>query len=262
MNLRARGFIQYSVTVLEANADALAALAKTETDFWWSRGMRRILFRLLDPLVAGRSIRRALEAGFGTGTTAQVLRDRYEWDVCPLAVGWEGSPGVRDLVQCEIEALPFRRDAFEAVLVLDVLAHVREGKEDAPLAEFMRVLAPGGLLVVRAPALRVFRSRHSQFTGEVHRYTRSALIELVERHGVRVMRSSYMNALLAPGAFVKFRFWEPLLRKPPASGVVRRARVIDNMLSASLALESFWLGSGLNLPVGQSVLLIGEKPAR
>ncbi len=248
--------------MLEVNAEALAELARIETDFWWSRGMRRILFRLLDPLVAGRSVRRALEAGFGTGTTARILRERYEWDVYPLAVGWKGAVGVRDLVECELEGLPFRREAFEAVLVLDLLAHVREGKEDGPLAELMRVLAPGGLLVVRAPALRVFRSRHSQFVGEVRRYTRSSLIALVERHGVRVMRSSYVNSLLAPAALVKFRLWEPLLRKPPAGGGAPRAPLVDKLASASLALESFWVGSGLNLPVGQSVLLIGEKPGR
>ena len=77
--------------------------------------------------------------------------------------------------------------------------------------------------------------------------------------GVRVLRCTYLNSLLMPVALLKFRLWEPLLRKPPESGVQPVAPWLDRLLFAPLAMEAAWLGTGKNFPVGQSLLLIGEK---
>jgi hypothetical protein len=77
--------------------------------------------------------------------------------------------------------------------------------------------------------------------------------------GVRVLRCTYVNSLLLPVALAKFRVWEPLLRKPPASGVEPVAPWLDKLLYAPLALEAAWLGAGHRFPAGQSLVLIGEK---
>ena len=57
------------------------------------------------------------------------------------------------------------------------------------------------------------------FAHERQRFTRSRLIELAERHGVKVLRCTHANSLLMPVAFAKFRPWEPLFAAEPASGV-------------------------------------------
>ena len=150
------------------NPAEFANIAKSEQDFWWYRGMRRILFRVLDPIVRRRKVRRALEAGCGTGYMAQVLEQRYQWPMVPIDLGWEGLEfgrrlGVERLCQANICNLPFPSAAFDAVVSLDVIVHLPRGEEDRPMAEFARVLAPGGLLVIRAAALDILRSRHSQF---------------------------------------------------------------------------------------------------
>ena len=44
------------------NPAEFANIAKSEKTFWWYRGMRRILFGLLDPFLTGRRVERALEA--------------------------------------------------------------------------------------------------------------------------------------------------------------------------------------------------------
>jgi hypothetical protein len=67
----------------------------------------------------------------------------------------------------------------------------------------------------------MLRSRHSQFAFERQRFTRRRLMGSVTGAGVRVLRCTYVNSLLLPVALAKFRVWEPLLRKPPASGVNR-----------------------------------------
>ena len=50
---------------------------------------------------------------------------------------------------------------------------------------------------------------------------------------------------------------------PVVSSAETRAVVapwLDNLLYMPLALEAEWLGAGLNFPLGQSLLLIAEKP--
>ncbi len=60
---------------------------------------------------------------------------------------------------------------------------------------------------------------------------------------------------------MKFRVWEPLLRRPPASGVEPVPPWLDRFLYSALALEARFLGAGGSFPVGQSLVLIGEKAA-
>src|SRR5438128_833074 len=100
-------------------------IARAERDFWWYRGMRRILFRILDPLVAGRTFKRVLEAGCGTGYFAQVFQQRYGLPVFPIDLGREGllrarNAGVERLAQADLAALPFPNGAFDLTLSLDV----------------------------------------------------------------------------------------------------------------------------------------------
>ena len=121
------------------------------------------------------------------------------------------------------------------------------------------VLAPGGLLILRTAALDALRSRHSQFVCERQRFTRARLAEATQRSGIRVLRCTYANSLLLPVALAKFRLWEPLLAKAPESGVKPVPGWLDRILYGCLWLESKWLGGGRDLPLGQSLILVGEK---
>lgn len=247
------------------NPAEFAHIARAERDLWWYRGQRRILFRLLDPLLRGRTIRTTLEGGCGTGYFAQVLAERYGWQVTALDLGFEGleyghSLGVPRLVQGDLAALPFPPAAFDAVVSMDVIVHFPRGTETRAFAELARVLRPGGLFIVRVSALDALRSRHSLHAHERQRFTRNRLRQQVEQQGLRVLRSTYVNSLLLPVAFAKFRLWEPLTNAPPASGVDPVAPWLDRLLHAPLALESAVVGAGVDLPLGQSLVLVAEKP--
>ena len=246
------------------NPAEFANIARAEQDFWWYRGMRRILFRLLDPVVEGRRLGRVLEAGCGTGHFAKGLKERYGFPVFAIDLGWEGLRhgkvlGVEQLAQADISALPFPDGAFDMAVSLDVIVHFPRGQEDAPVRELARVLAPGGILAIRVSALDVLRSRHSQFAHERQRFTRRRLIGLAEKHGLEVTRCTYANSLLAPVAFAKFRVIEPLLRSKPQSGVRAVSPWLDRLLFLPLKWESRWIGAGRDLPVGQSLILLARK---
>ena len=246
------------------NPAEFANIAASEQDFWWYRGMRAILFRLLDPIARSGRFERVLEAGCGTGHLSTVFAERYRWTMFPLDLGSEGlsyarNMGVGRLTQGDIRALPFPDGAFDAVLSMDVIVHLERGREEEAIAEFARVLKPGGLLVLRASALDVLRSRHSEFAHERQRFTRARLTDAVTSRGFRVERITYLNSLLMPVALFKFRVWEPLTGAQPQSGVQSVAPWLDRLLYLPLRVEAGWIGRGGSFPAGQSLVLVGRK---
>src|SRR5581483_3507529 len=94
------------------NPAEFANIAAAERDLWWYRGMREIVFRLLDPVAKSRRLDRVVEAGCATGYFSQLLEQRYGWNVVPFAYDAEGpryaqGQGLRSLVQADVTALPF-----------------------------------------------------------------------------------------------------------------------------------------------------------
>jgi len=246
------------------NPAEFANIARWEREFWWYRGQREILFRLLDPFLAGRRIARALEAGCGTGYFSHLMQQERGWPVVPLDISAEGlkyacAIGVERPVQGDLSSLPFPAGTFDMVMSIDVLPHLPRGAEAGAVRELARVLAPGGVLVVRAAALDILRSRHSQFAFERQRFTRRQMEGLFQQCGVRMLRVTYANSLLLPVALIKFRVWEALLKRPAASGIAPVPQWLDSLLYQTLAAEASWLGAGCNFPVGQSLIAIGEK---
>lgn len=51
-----------------------------------------------------------------------------------------------------VEGLPFEKNSFERIIMVDALHHVRDQK--GTLAELWRVLAPGGILLIEEPDIR------------------------------------------------------------------------------------------------------------
>lgn len=246
------------------NPAEFANIAQSERDFWWYRGMRDILFRMLDPLLAGRKPSRVLEAGCGTGYLSALLQAERGWPMVPLDLSPEGlrytrELGLRQPVQADICRLPFPSSSFDLALSMDVFVHLERGAERTAVAELARVLQPGGLAVVRAAAFDFLRSRHSEFVFERQRFTRGGLRQAFAAAGLRVVRSTYANTLLSPVALAKFRIWEPLTGRHASSGVEPVAPWLNRLLGAPLAFEAACIGAGFNLPFGQSIVIIGEK---
>src|SRR6267143_814600 len=123
------------------NPAEFANIAAAERDLWWYRGMRDILFRLLDPIASARRFDRVLEAGCGTGYLSRLLAGRYAWKIVPLDADPDGlkyarEAGMCSLVQGNIAALPFDSASFDALLSIDVIPHLERGAEHGVFAEF------------------------------------------------------------------------------------------------------------------------------
>jgi SAM-dependent methyltransferase len=239
-------------------------ISRAEDSLWWYRGMNRMIVRLVRPYLGGLSVRRVFEAGCGTGFFAQRLQREFGWkvfasDIAPEGLRFAAYQGLERLTQADLRRTPFRDGCFDVVVSLDVVVHLPRGEEGEAFRELARITAPQGLLIVRVSALDILRSRHSQWAGERQRFTRGRLIAAAGDAGLEVLRCTYANSLLMPVALAKFRVWEPLTRQAPASGVSGVHPLLNSAFEGVLKLETALLESGLDMPAGQSLVLIARR---
>lgn len=108
-------------------------------------------YRYAARVVRGRSV---LDAASGEGFGARILAEvaarvtGVERDEGVVAHARSRYPGI-DFQAGDVTALPFPDGSFEAVVSFETIEHVDE--PERAVAEFRRVLAPGGLLVVSTP---------------------------------------------------------------------------------------------------------------
>ena len=166
---------------------------------WWYAGQRAVALALLEPWArerrpapARRGLRHRLQpAG------ARPLRPTLGIDLSAEALRFCRERGVRAL-RGSVLRLPFAAAAFDAVTSFDVIYHDWVGDDRAAVAEMVRVLRPGGALLVRVPALELLRGAHDAEVLTRRRYTLGELRALVESCGLRVERATYSNSLLFP----------------------------------------------------------------
>ena len=248
------------------NPDEIANIAEAEEEMWWFRGMRRISLGLLDSIMGNGSVRRAFEGGCGTGHFASIVAGRYgirlfaaDLDAQAVSI-CHAKPGV-ECVQASLTALPYHSGIFDLVLLMDVLAHFGQGEDLEALRETARLLRPGGYLLLRTSALRIFRSRHSEYVWERQRFSARRLRALAVEAGLEVQRLTYANSLLCPLAFIKFRLWEPLTRRRPSTGLVSLPKPVESIFFGVLSVENALIASGVNFPIGQSLYLLARRRA-
>jgi hypothetical protein len=122
----------------------------------------------------------------------------------------------------------------------------------------VRVLQPGGALILNLPAYPWLRSTHDVRVGNARRFTARSAAKLLSEAGLAPVRPFYWNSLLLPLMV--------LHRKLFARGAKSRSDVtrfpfwLDRSLHAVTRLERRMMAGGVPFPAGGSVLATALRP--
>jgi SAM-dependent methyltransferase len=242
------------------NPEEYARMHAAEERQWWYAGMRAISFALLGdaPRAADGGTPRLLDSGCGTGSIVRHLSARGRAvgvDLSPEAVRLAHGRGAA-VARAELLALPFADGTFDAVTSFDVIYHRWVKDDAAAVREMARVLRPGGVLLLRVPALKMLWGAHDEAVHSRHRYTRGEVRRLLAGAGFDVLRATYANSLLFP--LLAARRTLDRLSGRHGSDVEFLPAPLEWAFGAALRLEAR-LVHRLSLPVGASVFALARK---
>jgi len=245
-------------------AEQYALMRQQEEGHWWYRGNRAAARRLLRHFCRELPARR-LDAGCGTGKNLEALSgfgEPFGVDFDQQAIAFSRGRGFRHLARGSITALPLADASMDLVTCFEVLYHRGVGDWQQALAEFHRVLRPGGTALLREPAFPALRGSHDVVVHGSHRFRRHEFRAGVERAGFTVLRCSYQNMVTFLPALL-IRSWQRWRRTP----VGEETADFGKGAGIAGALCSRWLGfegallQFTRLPFGSSVVCVARKRA-
>jgi SAM-dependent methyltransferase len=240
--------------------DEYALMDAVEDRMWWYRSLHG---HALAALAALPPRARVLDAGCGTGGFLARLRAArpdlalFGLDYADVAARRAADKAGAGVAAGSIDALPFQDAHFDAVVSLDVLCHESVREADA-LAEFRRVLKPGGLLLLNLPAHAWLHSAHDLRVRTARRYERAEVSRKLEAAGFGATLPRHWNSLLLPLMVVQRRV---VRRAPDApSDVQPYPPWLDASLGAVCQAEAALMRAGLRFPLGGSILATARRP--
>jgi ubiquinone/menaquinone biosynthesis C-methylase UbiE len=232
-----------------------------EETYWWFVGRRQLVRQLVERYV-GDPDALLLDAGCGTGGTMKQLADVAQvcgCDCSPHALAYcSRERGLRRVAAGDVATLPYADETFRAVVSCDVLEHVPDDR--AGLADMMRVLQPGGVLILTVPAHRMLWSEHDEALSHRRRYSARELRRKLQEAGGEVVKlSPVVVAAFAP--ILAFRLAQrlrPKLPDEPRTDLRVLSPWLNRLLVAALQAENWVLRWG-SLPVGTSLVAVAKK---
>lgn len=240
-------------------------LAEIERRHWWTLGMWRLAALWLGRAISSRRGLLALDLGCGTGETALRLSRLKGVD---RVIGIDPSPDALahaqrrhgfPLLRGSATAIPLSGATCDVVTCFDVFQHLPPGGDLIAAAEIARVLAPGGLAVIR--------SNGRGFSGSSLAYRIEDLVHVLQSSGLRVRRASYANCLPALAQEARGRLSladrsRNVLAHPNGGGLrIRMPPAWRNHLMAGVSqCEALLTGAlGVDLPFGHSTMALVER---
>lgn len=235
------------------SAARLRVIADAGERHFWHEPRRELIVDLLDESGA-KNAGALLDVGCGTGSLVRTL----------LTLGYDArgiDPFARDIglrepsfIAGTLEQLPWDDATFATVCAFDVLEHV---DEDAALREMMRVLRPGGLMLVSVPAYQALWGPRDDAAGHLRRYSRRMLRAALMRHGLTVEQLFGFQLALLPALLVsrwtaRWRRREELREDNPGAVV--------NALLRSINAAEVRVGRVVRPPTGSSLFAVARKP--
>lgn len=206
--------------------------------------------------------RRVLDTGCGVGNFFGGVADRIEFglgiDLSPVNIAearerFADQPHLR-FVQADLDeqADALRAERFDTVVCLDVLEHIED--DLSLLKRLAQIVEPGGHVLIKVPACPWLFGSVDIASDHYRRYNRPMLRQLARCAGLEIKRLRYMNLSGVGPYFVKSR----VLRSKVNFSRTFTPAQLDRIRRVMPWLRRLDRLTGP--PVGQSLLLVGQRP--
>jgi ubiquinone/menaquinone biosynthesis C-methylase UbiE len=235
-----------------------------EDDYWWFKSKRYLLVRTLRDLANyfGQEIR-LLDSGCGTGANLREISKFFP------SVGVEKyfdglllckNRSLNNVLNGQLERLPFKDESFDVVLAMDVLEHVDDDIE--VLKELFRVSKKNGILITHVPAFMFLWSDHDIAVSHKRRYITEKFVKQLEKSNFKVKYINYRLCLFfILGILRKYLIKiKKIIKKDREikSSRPKVGRIINYILYIIVKWEDRLLNY-IHPPVGLSIFCIAQK---
>jgi len=240
---------------LKMNPDEYKKLYALEDNFFWFKGMRKVLSNLVKKHTPSKDIK-ILDAGCGTGRNLIELNkygSAVGLDLSDIALEFCKKRGL-EVKKGNVEQLPFDSNSFDLVTSIDVIYHKWVNSDDRALREIYRVLTPGGKSIVQVAAYQFMYSNHDRAVFTERRYTKHEFKSKLQKAGFKIERITYYNTLLFPFALVK-----RLVEKESYTSEIRDMPSWLNSTLTNISLLEGSIVKHINMPFGLSIIAVVKK---
>ena len=243
---------------VSAFSDAVQGkILKATESSWWYRVRSEIIIKKLKMRGFSGTL---WDVGSGTGVvTAALAAAGIPAIAIEPSAGGTAIATQREVVSVQgtLQSLNLPDSCLAGVGAFDVLEHVTNRHDF--LQEIVRVLVPGGYLIVTVPALQLLWSHADIEARHYLRYSRRTLRDELETCGFKVQSLSYFFALIVPPLLLIRAFPYRLgLRVRDSNNSALRAN--GGILSKIAGrIEVAWAG---RVPFGSSLLAVARKPSQ
>ena len=185
----------------------LTELRLKESTYWWHVNRYHLVLKYLNKKNVTEG--RILEVGCGGGHLSYTIA-RQGKKIVSSDILFDAARFVRS--KYDINSLvfdaeipwPIANNSFQAVIMLDVLEHVKN--DTSCLMEARRVLCHNGILIMTVPAHQFLFSRWDKILGHYRRYSKPQLYSILQEADFSPIIFSYQNALsLLPAIVLRLR---------------------------------------------------------
>jgi len=243
------------------NADEYTNLERIEREHWFYAGKREIVRHWLERCCPLSPTARLLDCGAGTGLFAKELEGRCEVSVLDdheesLSLLRKRFPEERILC-LDKGAIPLPNAQLDFLTALDVLEHIED--DSAAVAEFARVVKPGGWVIITVPASMALWSDWDVALHHYRRYTERSLRAVFSTPAWTIHHLNHTNFFAFPAVWLlrRCRAWLPGLQRGTRSEDRLPSPVLNRLLKLVYVVPAKWRSP--RLPWGVSLLLVARR---
>lgn len=244
------------------NKEEYSIMFSLEKDYWWYRGLRDLVENFAKGMALASNRLHIFDAGCGTGGTLQMLA-KYGHpqgiDYSQDAVAFCNRNNLQDVCRQDLNDWQPSGGVYDIVVSLDVLCHSAILDPEGIFRKFAQALKPGGICIVNLPAFPLLFRNHDRAVHTQRRFRLQEVERLHKNAGLTVTTASYR----LPHIFVLLLMKKALEKFSKPSYSQSDLKGMPPLLNAFLyflnRLENRMICSGVRLPFGSSVFVIGRK---